>query len=90
MRREAKYNVGDKVIILNGVHVDNYLCGWGSGMRPFVGKEATIASVLNMRARDGRIGYYLREYGFTWDERGLESALKPDYSVQLELSSMFT
>lgn len=62
----AKFKVGDRVRVLDGSKIGNYLCGWSWGMEDYVGQVKTIKNV------DGR-GYQLQDGGpYTWDERGLK------------------
>ncbi|WP_405380198.1 hypothetical protein [Phascolarctobacterium sp.] len=68
---KAKFKVGDKVRILDGSNICNYVGGFTSLMRKEIGKTFTIQSILQ---RNNHIGYRMKEVTFTWDERGLELA----------------
>lgn len=68
---KAKFKVGDKVRILDGASIEKYTGGWiGGGMKEHVGEVVTIRKAVPYG--DDRIGYWLREINFVWDERGLE------------------
>lgn len=71
---KPKFKVGDKVRILDGSKIENYCGGWAGSMKDYIGKTATIKSVESYI--NYPTGYRLEEYGFKWDERGLE--LKPE------------
>lgn len=62
----AKFKVGDKVKILDGSMFSNYTGGWAYGMCRYIGQVATIESITPVR------GYFLKEFPYEWDERGLE------------------
>ena len=69
-----KFNVGDKVRVLDGSDIPDYTCGWCGIMPDYVGQVKTIRK----RTQDhGRPCYRLSECNsitdyLTWDERGLE------------------
>lgn len=66
-----KFNVGDKVRILDGSKIKNYTGTWcDEGMKKFVGEVHTVRSVYPLE--HGRVSYYLEGLFFKWDERGLE------------------
>lgn len=68
---KAKFKVGDKVRILDGSIIENYAGRWiGAGMKKYVGKVVTIRKTIPYS--DDRIGYWMKEINFIWDERGLE------------------
>lgn len=64
----AKFNIGDKVRILDGSNIKNYTGSWF--MPTNIGKEGTIARIEYYS--HGRIGYYMNELWSCYDERGLE------------------
>ena len=66
----AKFNIGDKVRILNGSNINNYRGSWVDGMNDYVGQVRYIDSISTPWG--GTVGYSLDEIPFTWDERGLE------------------
>lgn len=72
----AKFKVGDKVRILDGSNIKNYRGGFTFDMKHYIGETATIRGVSEREP----IGYYLKEYSYIWDERGLELA-KPETIV---------
>lgn len=69
-----KYNVGDKVRVLDGSDIPDYTCGWCGMMSDYVGRVKTIGK----RTQDhGRPCYRFSDCNsitdyLTWDERGLE------------------
>lgn len=67
---KPKFKPGDKVIILDGSKIEDYVGCWNKeGMGQLVGKICTITTV---DARpDNRNGYYMKETSFIFDERGL-------------------
>lgn len=71
----SKFKVGDKVRILDGSKIKNYVCGFAPSMEKYVGKVATITE-MKTPYPNGRMGYRLCLDGVgmpcTWDERGLE------------------
>lgn len=72
---KAKYNVGDRVMVLDGEGITDYTGSFTGVMRMYIGKEYTVESVT--KYSEGRFGYCLEgTNGFTFDERGLKSAEK--------------
>ena len=69
--KKAKFKEGDKVIIKDGSKIKNYHGGWIRSMNEYVGKTGTISYVSEYN--DSR-GYRMKEYDYTWDERGLVKA----------------
>lgn len=70
---KAKFQVGDKVRILDGSKIENYTGGWSTwGMKEDVGKVVTIKEVHEHYSSSDRIGYRMNEVVCIWDERGLE------------------
>lgn len=67
---ETKFNIGDKVKILDGSNIPNYLGEWNLVMSMAIGMTATVNSV--MACSDGRVGYFLDGLVPLFDERGLE------------------
>lgn len=76
---ETKFNIGDKVKILDGSNILNYLGEWNPVMSMAIGMTATVNTV--MVCSDGRVGYFLDGLVLLFDERGLEKveekALEP-------------
>lgn len=66
---QTKFNIGDKVKILDGSKIDDYYGSWTSSMDIVVNKIVTINSI---RITDKGIGYLTEEIPFLFDERGLE------------------
>ena len=67
----SKFKVGDKVRILDGSKIKNYVGGWYKFMEGYVDTITTISSVY--RTRSGKIGYRCRDaWGYIFDGRGLE------------------
>lgn len=67
---ETKFNIGDKVKILDGSNIPNYLGEWNPVMSMAIGMTATVNTV--MACSDGRVGYFLDDLVPSFDERGLE------------------
>jgi hypothetical protein len=73
----SKFKAGDKVKILDGSKINEYLGGWVEpAMKKYVGKTATVRSA---HYAPWHGWYYYLElpglcYGCKWDERGLERA----------------
>lgn len=65
---QTKFNIGDKVKILDGSDIDGYIGGWTPYMNRLVGRIATIDQI---RITDKGIGYYVEENLHVFDERGL-------------------
>lgn len=69
-----EFKKGDKVRILDGSDIERYAGGWlNYGMKKYVGKVVTIKSVVPHIY--GRVGYFMEEIGYVWDERGLEPGI---------------
>lgn len=75
-----KFNVGDRVRILDGSKIEGYTAGWIKEMKPFVGRTAEIR---RRTVFDGKPAYKIRELGVTgldvcysFDERGLKKAIR--------------
>jgi len=69
---EYKYNVGDKVRILDGSKILDYTAGWTKGMNSLVGE---VRKITGRTAYDERPHYFLDgpdALGYKWDERGLK------------------
>lgn len=66
---QTKFNIGDKVKILDGSQIDNYCGDWTPMMNITVGEIATIDCI---RITDKGVGYLTEEIPFIFDERGLE------------------
>ena len=63
--------VGDRVRILDGSNIPNYVGSWASGMRDFVGKTYQVKRIEDW-ADDGRKAVKLSDSTYTWDARGLK------------------
>ena len=59
------FNVGDRVVVLDGSDLSDYVCEWNPHMNRFVNREFTICSVIHF-ARD-RVGYCFAELQDTED-----------------------
>lgn len=68
---EFKFNVGDKVRILNGNNLIDYFGGWTNKMAELVGKTGTITARYNYTFRPCP-GYKLDICPYSFDERALE------------------
>lgn len=65
---QTKFNIGDKVKILDGSDIDGYIGGWTPHMNRLVGRIVTIDEI---RINDYGIGYCVEEDPHVFDERGL-------------------
>lgn len=75
-----KFNVGDKVRVLDGSNIKDYVCGFCEEMDEFVGNVYTVERVEDYGG--GAIGYELDEPFYTFDERSLE-LVKPEEEIIL-------
>ncbi len=66
---QTKFNIGDKVKILDGSKIDGYFGAWTPAMNIAVNEIATIDQI---RITDKGVGYLTEEIPFLFDERGLE------------------
>lgn len=83
---KCKYNVGDKVRVLDGTGVFDYFGGWATGMNRYVGKILPILTKVEGRLKNG---YKLDGGGgFTYDESFLspvkEKSAKPRIVVYID------
>lgn len=80
-KTNPKFKVGDRVKVLDGTGIPDYIGSWTHDMQWYVGREKTISRVLHTRR--GRHYYYLEGCVFSWDERGLEKVgeSKPRFKV---------
>lgn len=65
---QTKFNIGDKVKILDGSNINDYRGHWTPRMNRLVGRIVTIDQI---RITDKGIGYYVEEDLHVFDERGL-------------------
>ena len=65
---QTKFNIGDKVKILDGSDIDGYRRHWTPRMNRLVGRIVTIDEI---RICDKGIGYLTEEIPYMFDERGL-------------------
>ena len=65
---QTKFNIGDKVKILDGSDIDGYRGRWAPRMNRLVGRIVTIDEI---RINDYGIGYLTKEIPYMFDERGL-------------------
>ncbi len=65
---QTKFNIGDKVKILDGSDIDGYRGHWTPRMNRLVGRIVTIDEI---RINDYGIGYLTKEIPCMFDERGL-------------------
>lgn len=70
--KESKFKVGEKVIIKDGSKIKDYQGGWIKDMADYIGRKCTISFVSHRH--DGSFAYRMKEFDYTWDERGLEPA----------------
>lgn len=72
----AKFEVGDKVRVLDGSKIDGYIGGWVYPMKEQVGKVFTISRIIEGHFGT-RTGYKFENVKhFVWDERGLELVIE--------------
>lgn len=65
---QTKFNIGDKVKILDGSNINDYRGHWTPRMNRLVGRIVTIDQI---RITDKGIGHYVEEDLHVFDERGL-------------------
>ena len=66
-----KFEVGDKVRVLDGSKIDGYAGGWTSNMKGFIGKVGIVRKPFNTFTNGE--GYYLDGFGgYVFDGRGLK------------------
>lgn len=65
---QTKFNIGDKVKILDGSDINDYRGHWTPRMNRLVGRIVTIDEI---RICDKGIGYLTEEIPYMFDERGL-------------------
>lgn len=65
---QTKFNIGDKVKILDGSDIDGYRGHWTPRMNRLVGRIVTIDEI---KICDKGIGYLTEEIPYMFDERGL-------------------
>lgn len=70
--KKARFNVGDKVRILDGSKIKDYTFDWVSNMSKYVDRTATIDEIIENKS--GKIAYWLEGFPYKWDERGLAPA----------------
>ena len=70
---KAKFKVGDKVRILDGNNIEDYIGTFVPDMEKFIGEVDTIRKIEESWLG---IGYYLEHNTWIWDERGLELVAK--------------
>lgn len=66
---QTKFNIGDKVRILDGSQINGYIGAWTPTMNIAVGEIVTIDQI---RITDKGVGYLTEKIPFIFDERGLE------------------
>lgn len=67
---QTKFDMGDKVRVLDGSNIPEYLGDWNPVMSMAIGMTGTVNAV--MACSDGRVGYFLDGLAPLFDERGLE------------------
>lgn len=67
---QTKFNMGDKVKVLDGSNIPNYLGEWNPVMSRAIGMTGTVNAVIV--DIDGCVGYFLDCLTPLFDERGLE------------------
>lgn len=74
---KAKFNPGDRVVILDGNKIPNYTCGWTEPMDNYIGE---IHEIKSSALYGGTHAYCLKGIPYSWDERGLKLT-KPETIV---------
>ena len=67
---QTKFDMGDKVKVLDGSNILNYLGTWSSLHGNLAGMTRTVNTAVT--CDDGRVGYFLDGLILLFDERGLE------------------
>lgn len=84
---QTKFNIGDKVKILDGSQINGYIGAWIPMMNIAVGEIVTIDQI---RITDKGVGYLTEEIPFIFDERGLElTDDEDDKETELDDSLLF-
>ena len=68
----SKFKVGDKVRILDGSNIKNYVGGWVQEMGRYVGEVYKVANVVHDSSGSSMYKYKLEGVCYVWDERSLE------------------
>lgn len=66
---QTKFNIGDKVKVLDGSEIESYMGSWAHEMTITVGEIGIINRIC---ITDKGIGYFIKGISFLFDERGLE------------------
>lgn len=74
-----KYEIGQKVVVIDGSDIDDYTGGFVNDMKEYVGCVVTIENFTEYD--DGKIGYSVEECCWTFDERGLKDVIYDDEIV---------
>lgn len=74
-----KYEIGQKVIVIDGSDIDDYTGGFVKDMEEYVGSVVTIENFTEYG--DGKIAYDVEECRWTFDERGLKDVIYDDEIV---------
>ena len=83
----AKFKIGDKVRILDGSNIKDYIGDWVSdGMEEYVGRILTISKILSDDICG--VSYKMYDNCFTFDERGLELAEKENNTMKVKNINM--
>lgn len=83
----AKFKVGDKVRILDGSNIKDYIGIWVSdGMGEYVDKILTISKILSDDIEG--VSYKMKDICFTFDERGLELVEKENGTMKVKNTYM--
>lgn len=75
-----KYEIGQKVIVIDGSDIDDYTGGFVKDMEEWVGRVVTIEGFVDGYG-NGKIGYTVEECEWTFDERGLKDVVYDDEIV---------
>lgn len=73
----SKYKIGDRVKILDGSNIRDYIADWyDEEMKRYVGTTGVIKDLV-APINAGSVGYHLEGNPYVWDERGLELVVSP-------------
>lgn len=74
-----KYEIGQKVIVIDGSDIDDYTGGFIKDMEEYVGSVVTIENFTEYS--NGRIAYNVEECVWDFDERGLKDVILYDDEI---------
>lgn len=84
---EFKFEIGQKVRILDGSGISNYECSWNPKMSRDVGR---IVTITEQRVDRKKPAYRVKETDWSYDERGLRALSSADYIKKIILNDPAT